>query len=122
MSRGYPTISSADASVGDESSNAITVSFQLYDADGDELSEAGVVGYYTTSDAAGQVPHAAQTSIAAGTDGAVLEATSATAGVAISEADGDLDLVVTDTGTSTVYLHLTHNGLILVTATLPFAA
>lgn len=124
MSLGYPQISRATASVGAEAGNAITVSFQVYGAaQNQEAAQRKMVLAYLSSDAAGDTAVAAQTSMAAGTDGSVVGIVEAAKTlICITEADGDLDLVVTDNGTSTRYLHLYDmSGNKLVTATLPFA-
>lgn len=124
MSQGYPEISRATASVGAEAANAITVAFQVYGADGQEATERMYLIAYLSSDEAGDTPVAAQTSLAAGTDGSVIGVVEAAKTLIVAtEADGDLQLVATDTGTSTRYLHLVNmaTGKKLVTATLPFA-
>lgn len=98
--------------VGTEAGNAITTNIQLLNG-ATELDEAGFVFVYLSSDAAGQAPQAAQTSIACGTDGSVVGTlTAATTLLVVSEADGDIDIVVTDTGTYTRYLNVVFpNGL-----------
>lgn len=98
--------------VGAEGGNAITTAIQLLSG-ASELSEAGFVTVYLSSDAAGQTPVAAQTSIACGTDGSVVGTlTAATTLLVVSEADGDIDIVVTDTGVYTRYLNVVFpNGL-----------
>lgn len=124
MSQGYPEISSATASVGAEAANAITTTFQVYGADGQEATERMYLLAYLSSDANGDTPVAAGTSLAAGTDGSVIGVVEAAKTLIVAtEADGDLQLVATDTGTSTRYLHLVNlaTGKKLVTATLPFA-
>lgn len=108
-------------SVGAEAGNAITTAIQLLNGL-TEITEAACVTVYLSSDAAGQTPVAAQTSIACGTDGSVVGTlTAATTLLVISEADGDIDIVVTDTGTSTRYLNVVFPTGLRKAATLPFA-
>ena len=90
--------------IGPESSNAITVNIQLKVGVSD-VSERCCVIVYQSSDANGDTPVAAQTSLALGTDGSLLGTlTAATSIVALSEADGDIDIVITDTGVVNRYL------------------
>jgi hypothetical protein len=125
MSLGYPAVSRVTSSVAAEAANAITVSLQLYGPAQDrEATESLVFFCYLSSDAAGDTAVAAQTSMAAGTDGSVVGIVEAAKSlICKSEADGDFDMVVTDTGTASRYLQVCGElgGPILHTATLPFA-
>jgi len=91
--------------VGTEAANAITVAVQLNDANGDAIASKKGVSFYLASDSAGDVADTtgAQTSITPGTDGMVTSPDKIS-GLAVSEADGDIDIKVTDTGTPTFYL------------------
>lgn len=94
--------------IGAEAANVITVSVQLVDRkNGNEISERVQVGFYLSSDANGDAVVAATTSLAAGTDGLMLEYIANSAGVLTSEADGDIDVAVGDaSGVATYYLIL----------------
>jgi hypothetical protein len=98
--------------VGAEATNAITTAVQLK-LGAEDITERCVVIAYLSSDANGDTPIAAQTSIACGTDGSVIGTlTAATSIMVISEADGDIDITVTDTGVYTRYLNIIlPNGL-----------
>lgn len=123
MSLGYPAVSRVTGTVGTETAQAITVALQLYGPAEDQVaSQASMVLLVLTTDAAGQSLETATSAMAAGTDGTLLLLdTGVTYAFGISEADGDLDVVVTDTGTSTIYLQVWSGGVILNTFTLPFA-
>lgn len=124
MSLGYPEISRVTGTVGAENSQAITVSLQFYGAAQDvEADAARYCLIYLSTDAAGQALEVATSAMAAGTDGTLmLLDTGVTYAMAITEADGDLDVVVTDTGTTTIYLNVVRlDGVRLNVFTLPFA-
>jgi hypothetical protein len=102
-------------------SDTVTVSVQLLDRQGNDLDFVACLPCYLSSDADGLNPVAIPTSITAGTDGAVWSAVNriyigaVSGGTAVeprgcfvvSEADGDIDIVVTgDTGADTVYVNL----------------
>ena len=123
MSLGYPTVSKVTGTVGAETAQAITVSLQIWSEAEDQVpSAARMVMLVLTTDAAGQALETATSAMAAGTDGTLLLLdTGVTYAFGITEADGDLDVVVTDTGTTTIYLQVWSGGVILNTFTLPFA-
>jgi|DEB0MinimDraft_3_1074331.scaffolds.fasta_scaffold07421_5 hypothetical protein len=100
-------VGGATFTVGAEATNAITVNVQLQDEAGNDIAAVAAVPWYLTSDAAGQtIPAAPSGGTAAGTDGTLIEWTAQLSGLAISEADGDIDIVITDTSTRDLYLHL----------------
>lgn len=113
-----------------EASNARVASLQLLDREGREMtSRAGVFGYIA-SDATGDTlePHSATLTIAASTDGFIVP--NAAANVAghcaffgVSEADGDLDISITQTsGVDTFYVVIVlPNGELWVSAPITFA-
>ncbi len=110
--------------VGTESSNAINVAGQLQDVFGDDLAKAAAVKFYLADDAAGMTPSgtAPTGGIAIGTDGALLESIDNLSGTIISEADGDFDITLTDTGTPTFYLVLIMpNGKLVISGAITFA-
>lgn len=119
-------IAGASITVGAEDGDDVTVNIQLTDAEGDDLAEIGVVTVFV-SDAAtgiGVAATAPDGGIAAGTDGAILAAVVAgKVVIAQSEADGDLDLVVTESGTDTFYLAVVlPGGRMVVSDALSFTA
>jgi len=92
--------------VGTEATNAITVSGQALDEAGNEMAEACAFSWYWANDSAGLTPTttAHDGGTAAGTDGAIIEQVANLSGIAITEADGDIDIVATDAGAFTTYL------------------
>lgn len=100
-------IGGASFSIGDIDANVIVVSVQLKDQSGADLAVRGHVDWYLSSDAHGDaVASALSGGVAAGTDGVVISTTTGKAGWAVSEADGDIDFAMTDSGNGTVYLNL----------------
>ena len=123
MSLGYPAVSKVTGTVGAEAGNAITVNLQFWSGAEDQVATAPVVALvYLSTDAAGQALEIASSAMAMGTDGTLLlsAATAVTQMWIISEADGDADVVVTDTGTTTIYLNVVLDGVRTVFE-LPFA-
>jgi hypothetical protein len=92
--------------VGDEATNARAITIQLKDSNGNDIAYREMVELYVFADANGDafVTTGGSTGIAIGTDGALLALVAKKAFVAISEADGDIDLTWTDTGTEAAYL------------------
>jgi hypothetical protein len=123
MSLGYPAISRVTGTVGTEAAQAITVNLQVWSEAEDQVpTTARYVTLYLSTDAAGQALEVATSAMAAGTDGTlILVDTGVTHAVGITEADGDLDVVVTDTGTTAIYLNVVANGERLASFLLPFA-
>ncbi|MGB1373633.1 MAG: hypothetical protein ACPG6R_10965 [Aequoribacter sp.] len=108
MSRGYSPYNGASFTIGTEAANAITVNVQFTENGAEAATCSG--RFYLSSDAAGEVHEAAAAglSIAVGTDGMItpVAGSVAPAGDFLSESDGDLDIVITDTsGANTVYLN-----------------
>lgn len=111
--------------VGAEDTNVVAVAIQFIDrANGAEIGEAVCVPFYFSSDAAGQAISAATDGgVAIGTDGLLQEFTANVAGLMTSEADGDVDLEITDSGDFTQYLNLVMpNGRIVTSGVITFAA
>lgn len=112
-------------SIAAEGSDEIVVSCQFKDANGDDMTEACVVRQYLADAATGQAVEAAATSLAAGTDGTILvEETSNAVWTAVSEADGDLDIIVGDAAGADDYYLITvlPNGTISASAVISFGA
>lgn len=98
----------ATITVGAENTNVRAITIQLKDANGADVTERTIVHAYVMADANGDafVGTGGSTGIAIGTDGALLTLVAKKAFVLISEADGDIDLTWTDTGTEAAFLHL----------------
>lgn len=109
--------------IGAEVGNVINVAIQLKDADGTDLATRAALHFYLSGDANGDTVVAAATSLAIGTDGVAIEYVSNSAGLLISEADGDIDLNVGDaSGVATYYLILIlPNGLLKASTAITFA-
>lgn len=92
--------------VGAEASDARAITIQLKDSNGKDIAYREMVELYVFADANGDAfaTTGGSTGIAIGTDGALLALVAKKAFVAISEADGDIDLTWTDTGTEAAYL------------------
>ena len=98
-------IAAAEFTIGTEAAEAITVNIQLKNDLGDELDAVTAVEVFVFANAAGTAFNTQDyTSIAAGTDGAVVERVADKILDCTCEADGDLDIVLTETGAGTVYL------------------
>lgn len=114
----------AKFTVGTEGSNAINVAIQLMDRyNGNEIGERIALPWYLSGDANGDAVSAAPSGgIAIGTDGLLLEWTNNISGLVISEADGDIDVTLTETSTPTFYLVLVApDGKLLVSGAITFA-
>jgi hypothetical protein len=96
----------ATITVAAENANARAITIQLKDANGDDIAYSAVVDLYVFADAAGAAfaSTGGSTGIAIGTDGALLTVVAKKYFVATSEADGDIDLTWTDTGTEAAFL------------------
>ena len=94
--------------VGAEAANVITVSVQLVDRNnGNELRERVALAWYLSADAGGDaIGTAPSVGTAAGTDGMLIEWTANVSGLVVSEADGDIDIAMTEAGALTNYLVL----------------
>lgn len=85
--------------------NTINVAIQLTDAAGAALAHRAGVYLYVSADANGDaVVTTPVDTLAAGTDGNFQELISGKAGMAVSEADGDIDIAVTTSDARKVYL------------------
>ena len=121
---GFAPPADATFTIGAEAGNVINVAIQLKDGAGDDLATRAAVGFYLSDDADGDTIVAAATSLAIGTDGVAIENISNSAGVLISEADGDIDLNIGDaSGAATYYLVLVMpSGELVVSSVITFAA
>lgn len=106
-----------------EAANVITVSLQ-FSINGSDVDVPQHFFGYLSSDAAGQTPVAATTSLAAGTNGTILvESVSNSVFEAVCEANGDFDLAIGDAGgAATYYLNIIcPNGARFVSSAIVFA-
>lgn len=104
--KGAAVCADASITVGAEDTNVRAITVQLKDGDGNDMAFRTPVQLWVLADANGDafVTTGGSTGIAIGTDGALLALVAKKAFIAISEADGDIDLTWTDTGTEAAYL------------------
>ena len=115
----------ASITVGAESTNVRPITIQLKDANGDDIDYVETVELvmFLTADRLAFVVTGGSTGIAIGTDGALLAVVAKKVFLATSEADGDIDLTWTDTGTEAAFLGVRlPNGRIVVSDALANAA
>lgn len=110
----------ADASitVSAEDTNVRTITIQLKDANGNDIDyvETVEIIMYGSAAMTAFAGTGGSTGIAIGTDGALLAVVAKKYFLATSEADGDIDLTWTDTGTESVALGVRlPNGRVIVT-------
>lgn len=99
----------ATITVGAENTNVRAITIQLKDAEGRDINYQEIVEVFVVGAANlnAIITTGGSTGIAIGTDGAILETRVAKKVFTIaSEADGDIDLTWTDTGTEVAYLAL----------------
>jgi len=114
--------------IGAEDTNAITVNVQLQKADSaaSDIDFSACVLMFLSDDSGGVGVSgtAPDTSVAAGTDGAlIVEHTADLVWTAQSESDGDIDIVITETGADTWYLvTVLPDGSQVVSDAITFAA
>lgn len=104
-----PICTDATITVAAEDTNVRAITIQLKDSNGKDVADRTVVQAFVLADANGDAiaGTGGSTGIAIGTDGAILATLVAKkAFTLISEADGDIDLTWTDTGTEAAYLAL----------------
>jgi hypothetical protein len=113
----------ATFAVGTEAANAINVAIQLKDASGVDLARRCALPWYLSGDANGDaIASAPGSGIAIGTDGLLLEWTANVSGLVISEADGDIDVTLSESSTGTWYLVLVlPGGNLAVSGAITFA-
>lgn len=114
-------LADATITVSAENTNVRAITIQLKDENGVDLATRAAVLAVLLLDANGDAFAATggSTGIAIGTDGALLALVAKKAWVLISEADGDIDLTWTDTGTEAAYLALLMpNGRLVISAAL----
>lgn len=110
--------------VGAEAANAINVAVQLKTENGNDLYARGGVFGWLSNEAPGDEIAASAPSggWAIGTDGLLIPVVTNKAAYFVSEADGDLDVTITDSGTGAWYLHLLMpDGTIKTSGVIQFA-
>lgn len=92
--------------VGAENTNVRAIAIQLKDKNGADIDyvETVEILVFANADATAFVATGGSTGIAIGTDGALLPVVAKKYFLATSEADGDIDLTWTDTGTEAAFL------------------
>ena len=110
--------------VGAEASDVINVTIQLTDYLGNDIAVAASIIAYTCTTSAGTTKetHTCSSEAAIGTDGDLEVILAKTTYHLISEADGDIDIDFTDTGTNSFYLAIVlPTGKIVVSDVITFA-
>ena len=114
-------VAGAGIVVSAENTNVRTIAIQLRDGQGKDIAKRAAVQIAVFADANGDafVATGGSTGIAVGTDGALLPIVPKKLFLAVSEADGDIDLTWTDTGTEAAYLGvILPNGKLVMSAAL----
>lgn len=115
-------VASVDYSGIESPAGTITVAVQLNDAAGSAMATRAAIPFYLSSSATGDNSATADLSLGAGTDGHIVEWVTNSSFLGVSESDGDLDVQIGQTGTTTLYLvAVLPNGLLDVSGTLTFA-
>lgn len=106
----FPRNQPVDAAfvIGSEAGNVINVAIQAKDVGDVDLAARGFMYAYLSDDANGDslAATAPDGGWAIGTDGVLHEMIAGKAAVLITEADGDVDINITETGAATWYLIL----------------
>jgi hypothetical protein len=117
-------LTSVSYTIGTEATNAITVNIQFLDAAGVAMATRASCRFFLSDDANGDslAATAPDGGVAAGTDGFIEAITANKSFFGFSEADGDLDVVITETGADTWYLiAVMPNDSYVVSAAITFA-
>jgi len=118
-------IGTATITVGAESGNVINVAIQLNDKADNALAARASVFAYLSDDANGDsiAASAPDSGYAIGTDGLIIPVVANKASVLVSEADGDIDISITESGADTWYLILVlPDGTLQASGAITFAA
>ena len=111
--------------IGAEAANAINVAVQVKDGEGNAIAQSFVFQAFLSDSAAGDgiVATAPDGGIAIGTDGNIIVADVANKVLTLqTEADGNVDITITESGADTFYLVVVLNGVIYVSDAITFAA
>ncbi len=110
--------------IGGEAGNIINVGIQLKDSAGVDLAVRGAITAYLSDDANGDsiAATAPDGGVAIGTDGVAIPIVANKALQLVSEADGDIDIDITESGVDTWYLILVMpNGKLVASTAITFA-
>ena len=113
----------ATITVGAEATNVINVAIQLTDYLGEDIAAPACIKAYCCTTSAGTTKETTTVSTEAAikTDGELTVVTAKTEYNLLSEADGDIDIDFTDTGTNSFYLALVlPTGKIVVSDVITF--
>ena len=93
--------------IGAEAGNVINVAIQLNNSEGNALKQRGTIMGYLSNNADGDdLATAPDGGIAIGTDGLLIETVANQAFMMTSEATGEIDVDISETGTPTFYIVL----------------
>jgi hypothetical protein len=115
----------ATITVGTENTDVINVSIQLKDADANDVTSRQSIRAYLSDDANGDslIASVHSGAVAIGTDGLAIELVTKKCWQLVSEADGDIDINITEAGTKTAYLVLVMpDGTLFVSGAITHAA
>jgi len=118
------TVNNVSFVIGSESSNSINVAIQLKDARNQDIAVRASVFAYLSDDANGDsvAGTAPDGNVAVGTDGVLVPVVADKAFQLISEADGDIDLDIGESGVDTWYLVVVlPDGALVVSNAITFA-
>ena len=104
------------------SGGTITVNCQFTDADGNDMARAGAVTMYLSDASSGDdLASAPDGGVDNGTDGEIIELLDNQSWLGIYESDGDLDIVLIESGDNSFYLvSIMPNGSLDVSAVIDF--
>lgn len=122
---GFAVPDSATITVGADAGTTAAVTIQLLDGAGDEIATRAGVFAYLSDDANGDsiAGTAPSGGVAIGTDGLAIPVVAGKAFYLVSEADGDIDLVVTEAGADVWYLILVMpSGELVASGAITFTA
>ena len=120
----YEKLGTPSFVIGAEGSNAINVGIQLKDSVGVDLAVRGSIRAYLSDDAAGDsiAGTAPSGGVVIGTDGVLIPIVAGKAFELVSEADGDIDITITEAGADTWYLILIMpDGRLVASGAITFA-
>lgn len=119
----YEKLGTPSFVIGAEAGDVINVAIQLKDSAGTDLAVRGSIFAYLSDDANGDsVAGSAPDTVAIGTDGVAIPLVAGKAFQLVSEADGDIDLNVTENGADTWYLILVMpDGRLVASGAITFA-
>jgi hypothetical protein len=105
-----------------EAANARTASLQLKDFAGKDLAIRGGITFFLSDDANGDSVAAAAPSggVAAGADGITVPLVAGKVFLLLSEADGDIDIVITEAAAKTFYACAVLDGVVTVIGAIAF--